>query len=232
MHNNPMMLRFALLALLAASPLAARGAVAEYVDRVELAAEVLAEVQDIPEQSIPEWLLRDAHAVAVIPGVVKAGFVVGGRRGRGVLAVRGSDGRWSSPAFITLTGGSVGFQAGIQSADVVLVFKSRRSVEDLVRGKFTLGGDASVAAGPVGRSAEAATDTKLAAEIYAYSRARGLFAGVSLDGSALRIDHEANEAVYGTGTTARRIFAGQTTADPAAIDDFRNLLARVAAGSN
>lgn len=233
MHNNPMNFYRAILAAslaFLASP--AIAALSEYISRVEHASEVLAQVSEIPEQSIPAWLLSDAHAVAVIPGVVKAGFVVGGRRGHGLLSVRDGDGNWSLPSFISLTGGSVGFQAGVQSSDVVLVFKTRRSVQNLVRGKFTLGADASVAAGPVGRSAEAATDTRLAAEIYSYSRSRGLFAGVSLDGSALRIDHDGNEAVYGAGTTPRRIFAGQAGTSSEAVNNFRIQLRSLAADAN
>lgn len=234
MHNSWMnFARMPLVVLLALLiPATSLAAMAEYVSRVEQAGEVLKQVARIPEQAIPAWLLSDAQAVAVIPGVVKAGFVVGGRRGHGVLSVRDGNNDWSLPSFITLTGGSVGFQAGVQSSDVVLVFKSRRSIEDLVRGKFTLGGDASVAAGPVGRSAEAATDTRLTAEIYAYSRSRGLFAGVALDGSALRIDHDGNEAVYGAGTTPRRIFAGHAEPGSDAVDHFRNLLRSHAAGAN
>jgi len=197
---------------------------AEELSRVEDAIDVFKQVHAIPEQRIPGWLLKDAEGIAIIPGVIKAGFVVGGRRGKGVLSVRSDQGSWSNPSFITLTGGSIGFQAGVQSTDVILVFKTRRSIEGIVNGKFTLGADASVAAGPVGRQANAATDVKLKAEIYAYSRSRGLFAGVSLDGSALRIHHKANEEVYGKGTTPRRIFAGKTESVPDGIVDFRDLI--------
>ena len=147
-------------------------------DRAGDASRVLGEILRIPEESIPTNLLAEAQAIAVIPNVVKAGFVVGGRRGRGLIAMRGADGTWSNPSFVTLTGGSFGFQAGVQSADVILVFRSKRGVDSIVNGKFTLGADASVAAGPVGRSAQASTDEQLKAEIYSYSRARGLFAGV------------------------------------------------------
>ena len=133
--------------------------------------------------------------------------------------------RWvRNPSFIGLTGGSVGFQAGVSSTDVVLVFRTQRGVDSIVHGKFTLGADASAAAGPVGRSATASTDAQLKAEIYSYSRSRGLFAGAALDGTAITIDNDANQAVYGEGVTPRRIFEGGVTIVPNAVVDFRDRL--------
>ena len=199
-------------------------AAAEQIAKVEDAMLVMQEIVAVPEQGMSKRLLRNATGIAVIPRVVKAGFVVGGRRGHGLLSVRSDDGTWSNPTFITLTGGSIGFQAGVQSTDVILVFKSKRSIEGIVHGKFTLGADASVAAGPVGREAKAATDTDLRAEIYSYSRSRGLFAGVSLEGSSLKIDHDSNESVYGRNSTPRQIFANTIDTVPATIVDFRDLL--------
>jgi len=169
-------------------------------------------------------MVTDAYAIAVVPDVVKAGLLLGGRGGKGLISVRSPDGTWSNPSFLKLGGGSVGFQAGLQSSDVILVFRSPRGVDGIVNGKFTLGGDASVAAGPVGRSAQASTDEQLKAEIYSYSRARGLFAGVSLDGTWLRIDHKANEAVYGPNTTPRAIFEGRANPAPDAVVEFRDRL--------
>ena len=192
--------------------------------RANEASRVLGDILRIPEQSIPSNLLQEAQAIAVIPNVVKAGFVVGGRRGRGLIAIRSKDGTWSHPSFITLTGGSFGFQAGVQSADVILVFRSSRGVDSIVNGKFTVGADASVAAGPVGRSAQASTDEQLKAEIYSYSRARGLFAGVSLDGTRLGIDNRSNQAVYGNGNTARAIFEGRAGAGSDSVVAFRDKL--------
>jgi len=192
--------------------------------RADEAGRVLAQILRIPEESVPTNLLHEARAIAVIPNVVKAGFVVGGRRGRGLIAVRTRDGTWSHPSFITLTGGSLGFQAGVQSADVILVFRSDKGVDSIVNGKFTLGADASVAAGPVGRSAQASTDEQLKAEIYSYSRARGLFAGVALDGTRLGIDNKSNQAVYGQGNTARAIFEGRAGAGSDAVVAFRDRL--------
>lgn len=169
----------------------------ETVRRSEL---VLSDLMAIPARQIPQHLLVGAQAVAVIPDVTKIGFIAGVRRGHGVVMVRDAEGEWSLPQFVTLTGGSVGWQAGIQGTDVVLVFKTRRSVEGLLKGKFTIGVDASVSAGPLGRDAEAATDPLLKAEILSYSRSRGLFVGVSLDGSALEIDHLAHLKYYEAGT--------------------------------
>ena len=192
--------------------------------RADDASRVLDQILRIPDDSIPSKLLQEARAIAVIPNVVKASFVVGGRRGRGLIAVRSKDGTWSHPSFMTLTGGSFGFQAGVQSADVILVFRSDRGVDSIVNGKFTLGADASVAAGPVGRSAQASTDEQLKAEIYSYSRARGLFAGVSLDGTRLAIDNKSNQAVYGPGNTARAIFEGRAGNGSDAVVGFRDKL--------
>ena len=192
--------------------------------RAREALRVLDEIMQAPDRRLPGNLLKEAYAVAVIPDVLKAGFVIGGRHGQGLIAVKSADGTWSNPSFVSMGGGSVGFQAGVQSTDVVLVFRSQRGVESIVHGKFTLGADAAVAAGPVGRDAQASTDAQLKAEIYSYSRARGLFAGAALDGTAIRIDNDANQAVYGDGVTARRIFEGGVTQVPNAVVDFRDLL--------
>jgi lipid-binding SYLF domain-containing protein len=142
-------------------------------------------------------MLADAHGVAIIPNVIKGGFVVGARFGRGVLCLREENGVWHAPVFVTLTGGNVGWQVGVQSSDIILVFKTPKSIQGILSGKLTLGADAAAAAGPVGRQASAATDERLQAEIYTYSRSRGLFAGVSIDGSVVRIDQFATGAYYG-----------------------------------
>jgi lipid-binding SYLF domain-containing protein len=164
---------------------------------IRAAHEVLQQFLELQIRQIPESLLAEAHGVAIIPDVIKLGFVLGGQRGHGVVIIRERDGSWRAPLFVTITGGSIGWQVGAQSTDFMLVFKTQKSVEGLLRGKFTLGADASIAAGPVGRRAGAATDTELKAEIYSYSRSRGLFVGVSLDGSALQVDDGANAAYYG-----------------------------------
>ncbi|MBS0455902.1 MAG: lipid-binding SYLF domain-containing protein [Proteobacteria bacterium] len=212
--------------LLACSCLLAQTALAAAPElkRARDAIAVLDKVMRIPEQSIPQSMLDNAHAIAIIPNVVKAGFMFGGRFGRGLISVRGPDGVWSNPSFVTIAGGSFGFQAGVQSTDVVLVFVTQHGVDSIVHSKFTLGVDASVAAGPVGRTAEASTDEKLKAEIYSYSRARGLFAGVALDGAVLQIDRRSNEAIYGSYATAQGIFDGKVSNPPAPIVDFRDRL--------
>jgi len=160
-----------------------------------VASEVLDELGKQRDTMIPERLLQRAYGVAVVPSVTKVAFILGGRRGNGVLSVRDSRGRFSNPVFINLTGGSVGWQFGAQETDIVLVFTTRRGIEGIADGKLTLGVGASVAAGPVGRQAEAAAGTD--AEVYAYSRSRGLFAGVALDGTAITIDARGNRAFYG-----------------------------------
>ncbi len=165
---------------------------------LEMAADTIHALGDIPFRGIPQGLLRDARGVAIIPNVVKAGLVVDGRFGRGVVLARQPDGSWGNPVFITLSGGGIGVQAGVESTDVVLVFRTAHSVDRFLsgRGKLTLGGDVAIAAGPLGREAEAATDARLKAEIWSYSRSRGLFAGASLAGAAILIDHKSHEAFY------------------------------------
>jgi len=192
--------------------------------RTSNAVRVLGEIMQAPDKAIPSDLLREAKAIAVIPDMIKAGFIFGGRRGEGLISVKTRDGTWSNPSFITMTGGSVGFQAGVSSTDVILVFRTQRGVDSIVNGKFTLGADAAAAAGPVGRNASASTDGQFKAEIYSYSRSRGLFAGVALDGAALRIDYDANAAVYGAGITPRRIFEGGVSNVPSQVVDFRDRL--------
>jgi lipid-binding SYLF domain-containing protein len=162
------------------------------------ATDVLDELAAIPLKSIPPALLADAQGVAIIPHVIKAGFVFGGRGGHGLVMVRDKNGVWGEPTFVNLGGASVGLQAGVEATDVVLVFRSRKSLDRLLmdKSKITLGVDAAVAAGPVGRQAAAATDARLEAEIVSYSRSRGLFAGVSLDGAAIYADPGINAAYH------------------------------------
>jgi len=161
-----------------------------------LASQVLEELRDAGDRSIPNWLLERAYGIAVIPDMTKIAFFAGGRRGNGVLVYRDKDGRFTNPIFVTLTGGSFGFQWGVQSTDIVLVFTTRKSIEGITGGKVTLGGDASVSAGPVGRESSAATDMTFKSEVYSYSRSRGVFAGIAIDGSVLSIDDDENDAFY------------------------------------
>lgn len=191
-------LLLAVAASLATAPSAAANDPAITIVEAE---QVLSELVAIPARRIPQRMLAEAQAIAIIPRVIKVGFIAGVRRGHGVVMIRDAEGEWSLPQFLTLTGGSIGWQAGIQGTDVVLVFRTRTSVDSLLRGKFTIGADAAAAAGPVGRNASAATDAQLGAEILSYSRSRGLFVGVSLDGTVLEINQGANAAFYGAPST-------------------------------
>ena len=217
--------RALLLVLAALLPAGAALAQSREEARLVTATQVLEELRATPDQHVPTWLLDRAYGVAVIPDVVKLGFIFGGRHGNGVLASRDSAGRFSNPVFISLTGGSVGWQIGAQSADVVLVFATRRSLENFARGQFTLGASASVAAGPLGRTGEAAAGVE--AEIYSYSRARGLFAGVALDGTALMFDRKANRSFYGHDVTADDIFLGTAKTSS---ESARRFIAAIVAG--
>lgn len=190
---------------------------------------VLQEIHQIPEQTVPPKLLRDAEGIAIIPAVVKVGVVIGGRYGKGVVSVRKADKSWSNPLFLSVKGGSVGWQIGAQSTDVILVFKTKRSLDGILKGKFTLGADAAVAAGPVGRTASAATDVQLKAEVYSYSRSRGLFAGIALDGAKLTIEEEDNREYYGTSYVSAEEAAQKARAEaPASTAELLGLLDRYA----
>lgn len=195
--------------------------------KINDAVEVLKQIMAIPEKGIPPALLNNAQGIAIIPGVIKAGFIIGGRHGTGIVVVRESGGEWSNPSFMSVTGGSIGWQIGAESTDIILVFKTRRGVNNMMKGKFTLGADAAVAAGPVGRQAEAATDIQLKAEIYSYSRSRGLFAGISLEGAALQIDDDANAAFYGKeAVRANDIFEDKDIKAPAVVKKLKEALAK------
>ena len=214
-----------LLLLTALLPAGAARAQSREEARLITATQVLEELRASPDQNIPTWLLDRAYGVAVIPDVLKGAFIFGGRHGSGALVTRDSSGRFSNPVFMSLTGGSVGWQIGAQAADIVLIFATRRSVENFARGDFTLGVGASVAAGPLGRSAEAAAGIGI--EVYSYSRARGLFAGVALDGTALVFDRKANRNFYGHDVTTEDIMRGVVTTNS---ESARRFIAAIAAG--
>lgn len=178
----------------------------EEADRIDEAIVVLQEIMSAPDAAIPEAILERSVAIAVFPSTVRAGFFVGGQRGRGFIAARHEEtGDWSAPAFLTLTAGSIGLQIGAQSIDIVLLIQNRRGLSRLLDNEFTLGADASAAVGPVGRRLEASTDLQMTAEILSYSRARGVFAGVTLGGATLRADRDANERFYGERLHSREI---------------------------
>jgi len=189
--------------------------------RLLLASQVLEELRDSRDQMIPARLLERAYGIAVIPDMTKIAFFAGGRRGNGVLVYRDKDGRFTNPIFITMTGGSFGWQWGVQKTDIVLVFTTKKGVEGISGGKVTLGADASVAAGPVGRESSASTDMSFKAEVYSYSRSRGVFAGLAIDGTVISIDDDENEAFYKKhGITATDIAAGTVTTNDDAARRF------------
>src|SRR5216683_2300202 len=165
-------------------------------DRIKSAANVLDEIQSAPDQGMPEEVLGSAECVAVVPSMLKAGFIIGGRYGRGVASCRTPKG-WSDPAFFTIEGGSWGLQIGGQAVDLVMLIMNQKGMENLLNSKFKLGADASVAAGPVGRHAAADTDWTMRAQILSYSRARGVFAGLELSGSVIKVDRESTREFYG-----------------------------------
>jgi len=225
-----MHIRTSVVTLLAALTLtaAATGAHAQAREegRLLLASQVLQDLRTTRDKGIPDRLLERAYGIAVFPDLTKAAFFFGGRRGHGALVVRDKQGRFSNPVFVTMTGGSFGWQWGVQLTDVVLVFTTAKGVEGINGGKVTLGADASVAAGPVGRQASAATDATFRGEVYSYSRSHGVFAGLAVDGAVMTIDDAANAAFYKKpGVTAGDILAGNVTSDD---ESARRFMAAVA----
>jgi lipid-binding SYLF domain-containing protein len=177
-------------------------------DRLDNATTVLHEIMGMPDKGIPEEVLEHAKCVAVIPHMVKGGFVFGAKGGKGVATCRTADG-WSAPAFITISGGSWGLQIGVEAVDVVLIVQNEKGLQRLLSSNFQIGADASAAAGPVGRHAEAGTDWKMDTEILTYSRAKGAFAGLTLEGASLRQDNDSRDAMYGSSVTTRALLLGE-----------------------
>jgi lipid-binding SYLF domain-containing protein len=216
-----------LIALILMAAIVAGPAMAANTDseakRAKNAAAVLTEIMGIPEDGIPDDLMARAQAIAVIPSVVKGAFGIGGRWGKGLVSQRLPNGTWGTPSFIQIGGGNFGLQIGVQSTDLVLVFTNRDGFDPLMKGKVTLGADAAVAAGPVGRKASVGTDVLLRSGIFSYSRSKGLFAGVSLDGSAVTIDDSANAKVYGKNLTAQQILDGRARSN-AVVQPYTNAL--------
>ena len=174
-------------------------------DKIRAAVTVLDDFSGM-EESIPAQLVEISKGIIIVPKLINAGLMVGGKHGKGIAMVKNQNGEWSDPVFVTITGGSVGAQIGVQAVDLVLIFKSSKTLTEIGKGSFTLGGDLSVAAGPLGRSSSASTDYKLEAEVYSYSRSKGLFAGVTINGAALSVDAKANSAFYGNSDSANTIF--------------------------
>ena len=180
-------------------------------DRLNNATAVLHEIMGMPDKGIPEEVLEHAKCVAVIPHMVKGGFVFGAKGGKGVATCRTADG-WSAPAFITISGGSWGLQIGVEAVDLVLIIQNEKGMQKLLSSNFHVGADASAAAGPVGRHAEAGTDWKMDTEILTYSRAKGAFAGLTLEGASIRQDSDSRHAIYGRKVTTRALLLGQVAA--------------------
>ena len=207
-----------IVSALLVSPLVAQKSPEDELKRIAEATTVLDEIMSAPDKAIPSAVLEKAEGIAVFPGLWKGGLGVGGSRGHGILSVRDKkNGGWSNPGFLTITGGSFGAQIGLQNIDLVLVINNQRGLEQLIKNQFKVGADAGVAAGPVGRDASASTDIQLRAQILSYSRSRGLFAGVTLNGSTINQDRDANERVYGIAyRTGQIVFEGMGKAPDAA----------------
>ena len=194
---------------------------------VEESGRVLTEIQKMPDHSVPRGLLEKCSGIAVFPSTVAAGLGIGGKYGQGIIMVRDeASGRWSAPAVFTLVGGSIGWQIGGQATDFVLLVTNRRSVEALLKGKFKLGADASVSAGPVGRNAEASTDAHLKGGILSYSRSKGLFIGVKLEGAVLSQHWDANESLYGAKLSAKEVLFEHKARVPRSAARLLNVLGR------
>jgi SH3 domain-containing YSC84-like protein 1 len=199
----------------------------EEVARLREAVTIMDEVMKGSDTAIPDSILKRAEAIAVFPSTVKAGFIFGGMRGRGVLSGRTEKG-WSPPTFLTLTGGSFGLQAGGQATDIVFVIMNRRGLENFIKNQFKFGADASAAAGPVGRDLQAGTDLQMRAEILSYSRARGLFAGVTVNGSTVTTDTDANYRFYNTRFNSTQIVVGGLAGSPESVQGWQETLAKYA----
>lgn len=214
-------------ALFGALPAAAATSSADLADRARRAGEVFRELQDTPDRDIPDDLIARSRCIAVVPNVFRAAFIAGGRYGKGLLSCRSKSGDWSPPVHVMMTGGSFGLQAGASSTDVVLFFMTTKSVRSILSNKVSLGGEAGVAAGPVGRQTEAATDGTFQAQIYSYARSRGLFAGVSLAGGYLGVDRDDTRAYYRQPYSASQIlFENKVSSMPKSAWSFLGALPR------
>ncbi len=197
--------------------------------RIREATTVLQEIKDAPDTAVPGWVMEKAQGIAVFPSVKKAGLLIGGQWGRGVMSAKSSkSGTWSAPAFLTLTGGSIGAQIGGESVDLLLVVLDERGLAQLARNQFKIGADAGVAAGPVGRNTEASTDIQMRAKILSYSRSRGLFAGITLNGSTVKQDRDANERFYGQPYKTTQILFDRLGGAPDPVPAWRDELGRAA----
>ncbi len=206
----------------------------EAIDRLDNATTVIHDIMTTPDKGIPEEVLENAKCVAVIPHLVKGGFVFGAKHGKGVATCRTANG-WSAPAFITVSGGSWGAQIGIEAVDLVMIIQHEKGMQKLLSSNLQLGADASAAAGPVGRHASAGTDWKLDAEVLTYSRAKGAFIGLTLEGASIREDNDSRRAIYGRNSTTRATLLGKVAAPPSTrpfLDAVRNAKAQAVAAQD
>lgn len=216
------------VSILALSVVAGQSA-SDEARRVADATTVLDEIMGASDKAVPRAIMEKAEGIAVFPSLIKGGIVVGAQRGRGILSVRDKkNGGWSSPAFLTITGGSIGAQFGAQAIDLVLVINNQRGLEQLVKNQFKLGADLAAAAGPIGRDASASTDIQMRAQILSYSRSRGLFAGVTLNGSTIRQDRDANERFYGTAYRTGQIVFDGLAGSPEPVANWKATLTKYA----
>jgi lipid-binding SYLF domain-containing protein len=212
------------MSLGASAPLAAQSDEAE---RVAKATQVFEEIMSVPEKAIPEKILSNAEAIAVFPSTIKGGFGIGAHHGKGIISRRNREtGTWTAPGFLSLTGGSFGAQIGAQAVDLVLIVQNRRGLEQLVHNQFKIGADAAVAAGPVGRDASASTDIQMRAQILSYSRTRGIFAGVTLNGTTINQDRDANDRFYGMGYRTDQIVFEGLAGSPDPVSTWKAALSR------
>ena len=216
--------KFLILTILSSCVLIAAYSQEKQTDKIKASDEVLTSFGEMKEK-IPEQLYSTTEGIIIIPKMINAGFVVAAKRGKGIAIVKNADGDWSNPVFITLTGGSAGLQAGVQSVELLLLFQKRETLLNIGKGSFTLGGDISVTAGPVGRNSTASTDYKLQAEVYSYSRSKGLFAGISLSGSSLSVDEKSNKSFYGKDESAEAIFQTPKNMKPGETKQLDHTLA-------
>jgi len=197
-------------------------------DRIEDIIELVKDLNEATRNNIPASMLQKAEGLVILPKLIKAGFILGGRHGKGMLVIKDEAGNWSDPGIVKMSGGSIGFQAGVQKIELILVFRDRETARSIGNGEFKIGADAAVTAGPVGREASASTNAKLEAEIYSYSRSKGLFAGISIDGSTLKYDEERTEEFYGVkDAEAEDVFDGGMSTQSELLAKLKQSLKRL-----
>jgi len=199
---------------------------ADPTDKVKESIKILDDIKSMDEdKTLPTSMIEKSEGIVILPEIVKAGFVIGGKHGKGIALIKEADGQWSNPLFVKMTGGSIGWQIGVQKIELILVFRDRDTVRSIANGEFEIGADASATAGPVGRSASASTNAKLEAEIYSYSKSKGLFAGISLDGSTLKMDEKRNDDFYSMdNVSASQIFGNQVSGHPGLLSQLKTAL--------